>query len=89
MFQSIRIENYSTDELKYFTRLGQSLEQYFGSINQVKSVLSGWLLQMLENRVVLNISHLLCKLTDGELAVSVQVVQSRRLLPEGMVLLLE
>lgn len=52
-------------------------------------MLSSWLLKMFEHRIVFNVSHLLCQLSNGELTVSMQVIKVVLLLPKMMILLLK
>ena len=49
---------------------------------------TGWLFETSEDRVVIDIGHLIGELSNGVLAVSVQVIEHGRLIPKMMVLLL-
>ena len=44
---------------------------------------------MFEHRIIFDVSHLLCQLSDGELTMSMQVIKVVLLLPEMVILLLK
>ena len=61
----------------------------FSAVYEVEGVLPCRLFEMLENCQIINICHLLCKLSNGILAMTMQVDECRFIVPVIVILLLK
>ena len=77
------------EHAKQFLKMRLGLEDALCSVHQVKGVVSGRFLEAFEDLEVVDVGQLACQTPDGVLAVSVQVLDVFRLLPEFVILLLK